>query len=162
MNNFSKLAVMFAVTTAIGSASVMAAETGDKANAAGPHKGWEKMTPEQMREKMAQRQAALHDKLKLTAAQEPAWKNYVAASTPSGGKAGWGNRTEMEKLSAPERMEKQLAMSKEREVRMNARLAALKPFYAVLTPEQKQIFNQETGHGRWHHGQHGGEARAKG
>ena len=167
MNNFSKLAVMFAVTAAIGSASVMAAETGDKASGAGAgaHKGWQKMTPEQMREKMAQRQAALHDKLKLTAAQEPAWTNYVAASTPSGGKdgkAGWGNRAEMEKLSVPERMEKQIAMSKERDARMNARLTALKPFYAALTPEQKQIFNQETSHGRWHHGHHGGEARAKG
>lgn len=165
MNNFSKLAVVLAMTAAIGSASVMAAETGEKANAGGPHKDWQKMTPEQKREKMAQRQAALHDKLKLTPAQEPAWSNFVAAITPSGakdGKAGWGNHAEMEKLSAPERMEKQLAMSKEREARMNARLAALKPFYAVLTPEQKQIFNQETSRGRGHHGYHGGEARAKG
>ena len=168
MNNFSKLAVMFAMTAAIGSigsTTVMAAETGDKANAGGPHKGWQNMTPEQMREKMAQHQAALHDKLKLTAAQEPAWKNYVAASTPTGGKdgkAGWGNRAEMDKLSAPERMEKQLAMSREHEARLSARLAALKPFYAVLTPEQKQIFNQETSYSRRHHGHRGGEAGAKG
>lgn len=162
MRNFSNVALMLAMTAAIGSASVVAAETGDKAAPGAQRMGWKKMTPEQWREKMVQRQAALHDKLKLTAAQEPAWKNYVAATTPSGAKAGWGNRAEMDKLSAPERMEKQLAMSKEREARMNARLAALKPFYAVLTPEQKQVFNQETSHSRWHHGHRGGEARAKG
>lgn len=125
MNNFSKFAAMVAMTAAIGSATVVAAETGDKAMAGGQHKGWQKMTPEQMREKMAQRQAALHDKLKLTPAQEPAWKNYVAATAPTGNMQGWGNRAEMEKLSAPERMEKQLAMTKDREATMSTRLAAL-------------------------------------
>ena len=162
MKNSSKIVAMFVMTAAMGSASVMAAETGDKTSQDGPRMGWHKMTPEKMREHMAKRQAALHDKLKLTASQEPAWKTFVAATTPTGMEKGWGDRADMGQLSAPERMEKRIAMTKERETRMSAHLAALKTFYAVLTPEQQKVFNQETRHGGKHRGPQGDEARAKG
>jgi protein CpxP len=60
------------------------------------------------------------------------------------------DRAEWEKLSAPERMEKQLALMKEREARMADRLAATKAFYAQLTPEQQKIFNENFMTGRRH------------
>ncbi|MFD2270255.1 Spy/CpxP family protein refolding chaperone [Undibacterium arcticum] len=49
-----------------------------------------------------------------------------------------------------------LAMMKEGEARMSQRLAAMKTFYAVLSPEQKKVFNDNFRmmHGR-HHGHRG-------
>jgi protein CpxP len=115
--------------------------------------------PVKFKEYMAKRQKELHDKLKLTAAQEPAWNTFTASMTPPDmGKRP--DRAEWAKLSAPERMEKALARSKERQARMETRLASMKTFYAVLTPEQQKTFNENVGmhrgrHG--HHGHHGGQ-----
>jgi protein CpxP len=106
-------------------------------------------SPEQMKERFAKRQAELHDKLKLTAAQEPAWNAFVAQMKP-GERPARPDRAEMAKLSAPERMERMLAMMKEGEKRMADRLAAVKEFYAVLTPEQQKTFNEQFGPGRHH------------
>jgi Spy/CpxP family protein refolding chaperone len=39
-----------------------------------------------------------------------------------------------------------LAGMKAREERMTAHLAAVKEFYAVLTPEQQKVFDAEFGH----------------
>ena len=105
---------------------------------------------ERMKERMAKRQAELHDKLKLTAAQEPAWKNFTEKMKPSDPPAR-PDRAEMEKLTAPERMERGLVMMKEREKIMADRLAAVKEFYAVLTPEQQKVFNTEFGKRPHHH-----------
>ena len=55
------------------------------------------------------------------------------------------DRAEMEKMAAPERMEKMLGMMKDREARMSSHLAALKTFYAILTPEQKKTFDANFG-----------------
>jgi Spy/CpxP family protein refolding chaperone len=109
-------------------------------------------SPEQMKERFAKRQAELHDKLKLTPAQEPAWNTFAGRMKPEERPAR-PDRAEMEKLSAPERMERMLAMMKQGEQRMADRLAAVKEFYAVLTPEQQKTFNEQFGPGR-HHGHH--------
>lgn len=153
---------MLAVTTAVG-ASAMAADPADKPSGEGQRMGWHKMTPEKMREHMLKRQAALHDQLKLTAAQEPAWKTYIAAVTPTEMGKHWGDHEAMAKMSAPERLEKHIAMNKERDARMASHLASMKTFYAVLTPEQQQIFNKQTMHGGGKHGHpHEGHDRMKG
>lgn len=153
MNKLSSCAVMLAMTAITGmtAAGASAADAADKPGN-GPHMGWHKMSPEKMREHMAKRQAQLHDQLKLNASQEPAWKTYVTAVTPTDMGKGWdhGDRAAMEKMSAPERMEKHLQMSRERDARMSARLAATKTFYATLSPEQQQVFNSQTMHGRHH------------
>jgi protein CpxP len=109
-------------------------------------------SPEQMKERFAKRQAELHDKLKLTAAQEPAWNTFAGKMKP-GERPARPDRAEMERLSAPERMERMLAMMKQGEQRMADRLAAVKEFYAVLTPEQQKTFNEQFGPGR-HHAHH--------
>ncbi|MES2072460.1 MAG: Spy/CpxP family protein refolding chaperone [Pseudomonadota bacterium] len=107
---------------------------------------------EKMQERMARHQAQLHDKLKLTAAQEPAWKTFVASMTPSSMPAR-EDRKALAKLSTPELMEKHLQMMKEHQARMEARLADLKTFYAVLTPEQQKVFDEAHRHMHAHHGQ---------
>ena len=100
-------------------------------------------------EHFAKRQAKLHDALKLTAAQEPAWNTYQAAIKQApmamqGDRAAWAG------LSAPARMEKMIALSKQHTAAMESHLAALNTFYAVLTPEQKKVFDAQTKGG--HHG----------
>jgi Spy/CpxP family protein refolding chaperone len=114
---------------------------------------------EKMKERMAKHQAEMHDKLKLSAAQEPAWKTYVASMAPPAAMPQRPSRADMEKMSAPERMEKMLAMMKEHEAHMSQRLAAMKTFYAVLSPEQKKVFNDNFRmmHGRRHGGHHDGQ-----
>jgi protein CpxP len=102
------------------------------------------------KERIARRQAALHDKLKLTGNQEAAWKSYIAAATPPAPPAR-PDRAQWEKMSAPERMEKMMTMMKEREAPMAAHLAAMKTFYATLSPLQQQIFNDNVGGGMGGH-----------
>ncbi len=93
-----------------------------------------------MHEKMAQHHAMLHEKLKLTAAQEPAWTTFGASMKP-GERGARMDRAAFKKMTAPERMESRIAMSKERISRQETRLASLKTFYAVLTPEQQKVFD---------------------
>ncbi|OBV37142.1 Spy/CpxP family protein refolding chaperone [Janthinobacterium psychrotolerans] len=108
-------------------------------------------------ERMAKYQARLHDKLKLTAAQEPAWATFTAANARQKPNGDWkAKREAFAKLSAPERMEQWIAMSKERIAGQESRLASLKTFYAVLTPEQQKVFDDSVPGGmRGHHGHRG-------
>ena len=98
------------------------------------------------KERVARRQAVLHDKLKLTGNQETAWKTYIAAATPPAPPAR-PDRAQWEKMPAPDRMEKMMTMMKEREGHMATHLAAMKIFYATLSPLQQQIFNDNVGSG---------------
>ena len=97
---------------------------------------------------MEKRHAAMHTALKLSAEQEGAWKEFTTRMKS----VGMQNRPEREKMAelpAPERMDKMLAMMKEGEKRMETRAAAVKEFYAVLTPEQQKVFDaQMTPRGR--------------
>ncbi|RSZ55471.1 Spy/CpxP family protein refolding chaperone [Massilia atriviolacea] len=106
---------------------------------------------------MAKRQARLHEQLKLTAQQEPAWAAWSAASKP-GERPPRGERGQWAGKSAPERMEMQLEMAKKHVASMETRLAALNTFYATLTPEQKKVFDEHSMR-RGHHGHHGKHKR---
>jgi protein CpxP len=157
MNKFRKNLLIGVTVLGLGSGAFIAnAQTsaGQQGNperaASGGHKAHDGMkSPERMKEKIAKRQAELHGKLQLNASQEAAWKEFAAAMTPTGfGKRP--DRSEWQNLSALERMEKHLALMKEREARMAERLAATKAFYATLTPEQQKIFNESFMNGRRH------------
>ena len=106
---------------------------------------------ERMEKMREARQTALREKLKLTAQQETAWKKF-AASTPMA-KMDRPDPDEMEKLSEPQRMEKMLEHMRAMEKNMTTHLAALKEFYAVLSPEQQKAFDDEMpgrgGHRGW-------------
>lgn len=112
-------------------------------------------------EMTAKREARLHDALKITAAQEPAWAAYVAAikpTPPAGTPPAHGA-----KLSAPERLAKAIDFSKQRTAKLESVQPALTAFYGQLTAEQKAIFDKRgggfggPGRGpRGHGGFHGG------
>ena len=129
------------------------------------------LTPEQRQAKMAEfrakraemraaRQAKLADALKLTPAQQPVWQAFVASMTPPQKGERAGQRLSKEQraaLTAPQRLERRIAMQKERTARMEARLSALNSLYAALTPEQRKVFDEQKQgrRGGRHHGAHG-------
>lgn len=118
----------------------------------GPPQG---MNFERMEKYHAQHLAKLHDKLKLTAQQESAWTKF-AASEPMRGKLDRPNPAEMEKLHAPQRMEKGLEHMRAMETRMAEHLAALEELYTVLTPEQQKTFDDQMPRFGERHGPRGG------
>jgi hypothetical protein len=100
------------------------------------------MNPERMEKMHEQHLSRLHDKLKLSAQQETAWKKF-AAHEPLRGKMDRPDPAEMEKLNAPQRMEKALEHMRAMEKNMTEHLAAFKEFYAVLTPAQQKTFDEQ-------------------
>ncbi|PWF54853.1 Spy/CpxP family protein refolding chaperone [Massilia glaciei] len=114
---------------------------------------------EKWAQRKAERQTRLHDALKLSAAQEPAWAAYQAtlkrAPRDAAKGAGHGQRVA---LPAPARMERMIARQKARTMAMEARLPALGALYAALSPEQKKVFDEQRHgrgqHGKRHHGRH--------
>ena len=116
----------------------------------------ERQAPEGRAAFHAKKIEALHGALKLAPAQEAAWNEWAGKMKPdeAGRKArrheGWAN------LTAIERMEKKLEFGKERQTKLEARLAATKTFYATLGEEQRKVFDKEfVFHGRGHGEGHG-------
>lgn len=93
---------------------------------------------------LAQRAAVLKAKLKLSAAQEGAWQDYVAAMKPPANPP-LPSRTEIAKLSTPERLDKMRELRQQREAEFDRRDAATRTFYGTLSDEQKKIFDDNTG-----------------
>lgn len=151
MNKSVKMLMAGAVIAAL-SASVYARGGGDCGF--GERGAMSDRQIERMEKMQEKHLATLHDKLKLTAQQEPAWKKF-AANKPVFDKASRPDPDEMKKLNAPQRMEKGMQNMKAMESKMTEHLVALKEFYAVLTPEQQKIFDEQTppfGDRRGHHG----------
>jgi len=101
------------------------------------------MNPERMEKFQEQHLSSLHEKLKLSPQQEVAWKKF-AANRPVLDRSARPDLAEMAKLNAPQRLEKSLERMRSREAKLTEHLAALKEFYAVLTPEQQKIFDKQT------------------
>ncbi len=117
-----------------------------------------KHDPAKMQEHMQKRQADLKAKLKLTAAQEPAWASFSASMQPPA-PGPRPDKAAFEKLTTPERIDKMRALHAERGAQMDKRAEATKAFYAVLSPEQQKVFDANAmphGGGRGERGEHGG------
>ena len=97
---------------------------------------------ERMQERMSAHRQKVHDALKLTPDQETAWKKCSESMQPPAASER-PNPEAWAKLSTPERAEKMLELSKKNQERMSAHVAALKTFYATLTPEQQKIFEEQ-------------------
>jgi hypothetical protein len=152
------LAALSALTLGATALGAHAHTTDQAAPHARAHAQHQKLTPEQRAQFRAQRIARLHDELKITPAQENAWKAFVASMQPPAhqqhDRAAWAN------LTAPERMAKMIARQKERTAALEQRLAALNTFYSVLSTDQKKTFDEKAAHfGRGHGGRHGWQHR---
>lgn len=106
---------------------------------------------ERMKDRMEKRAADLQAKLNLNADQQKAWDAYIAKMKPAD-RPQRPSRDEIAKLTAPERMEKMHEMARRGEQQMAARVTATRDFYAVLTPEQRKVFDENFHLGRGHHG----------
>lgn len=131
---------------------------GPRAEAMGRH------DPANMQARMDQRLAALKAKLQLTPAQESAWTTFTATVKP---KPHTGmvhmasmaaTHAELNKLPTPERLDRMRALHTQRMTEMNLqmdqRVEATKAFYAVLTPVQKTVFDEQFSRATGRHGEH--------
>ncbi|HVY34330.1 MAG TPA: Spy/CpxP family protein refolding chaperone [Caulobacteraceae bacterium] len=111
----------------------------------------------------ADRAKALHDVLGIRADQEAAFQAYAAALHPAhdGPKGEHGPRpggpSAAPPATTPERLDRIVARLHEREQRIEARVTAVKTFYAALSTEQRRTFDSlpllqaggRGGHERW-------------
>ena len=113
------------------------------------------MTPEKMHAMMEHHMQHLHDQLALTAAQEPAWTEFHTHMKPAD-EMPLPNLDAIEKLPAPERMARKLAMMKTHQAWMESRIPIVTAFYQQLTSAQQKTFDHDFMHfSGGHHGQHG-------
>lgn len=131
----------------------------------GEHRGMMRhgpMDPAKMQAMVAQRQAALKEKLKITASQEGAWTSFTSTMQPPTDmhKRRMEMRAEMDKLTTPERIDRMRALRSQRDAEMDRRADATKTFYAALSPEQQKVFDAQRMHGG--HGPGQGHGRRHG
>lgn len=117
----------------------------------------QRMDPAKMEEMHAKRMAELKTRLKITPAQEDAWTTFTTAMKPPARDAKQRpDRAELDKLSTPERVDKIRALRTQHmadmQAAMDKRDEAIKTFYAVLSPEQKKLFDAEHARMRAHSG----------
>ena len=88
----------------------------------------------------------LHDALNLRPDQDAAWRDYVrsTAVNPQEMAQRRDGSQRMAGLTAPERVDLSVQMMKLDLASLQLRGAALKNFYASLTPEQQAVFDRET------------------
>jgi len=146
------LLVMFALV-GMNVAGVVHAQSSSSASAASvtadhPHvrtpeeiQKWQ----EKVKERMAKRLADLHDKLKITANQESAWKTFMQAMLPASVAEPMPAK-DIDKMTTPERMAASLEKMKRHEAMMQSRLDAVKAFYGTLTQDQQKIFDEAHAH----------------
>ncbi|MDR0673066.1 MAG: Spy/CpxP family protein refolding chaperone [Zoogloeaceae bacterium] len=143
MNPQKTLMATLAVFALISGAGAAHAYGGPECLGAGFHDGdrqghWRNWSGKDRDERRTARHEKLHKALKLSEAQEAAWKAFIADDAPQWQRP---DREAFAALSTPERMEKMLELSQKRQEFMAQRLAALKTFYAQLTDEQKKTFD---------------------
>ena len=119
---------------------------------------------QQWQEKRVERQAArladFKQRLAITPAQEPAWARFTETMQAKRDFARL-DRSGMEKLTTPERIDRMRAMRAQRNAAMDARLDATKAFYAELQPEQQRTFDTASAR-MMHMGARGGKYRMHG
>lgn len=123
--------------------------------------------PARMEAMVAKRHADLKAKLTLTAEQEGAWTTFTSAMKPPAQLDPKPmDRTEMAKLSTPERIDRMRALRTEHMTAMHAamdkREDATKAFYAALNADQKKVFDAEHARMGGNHGEHRGPWGNKG
>ena len=83
---------------------------------------------------------ALKEQLKLTAAQEDAWKQFVDAMHSPAPPAPQ-EREDWRTLTTPQRLDRMQEMADKHHAAMRQRHDAIRTFYAQLTPEQQKVFD---------------------
>ena len=152
MNTLRKGLVIAIASLGLGTIAVAATNQVAQAPATSVQSGATGQHGEKFAERMAKRQAKLHDKLALTPGQEAAWQVFTAkmqASVPTRSDA-----RPAAPLTAPERAERKAAFLQVAQQQAAGRVQPIKEFYAVLSPEQQKIFDSQFKDRRHHFGHH--------
>jgi hypothetical protein len=93
-----------------------------------------------------ERLSRLHDSLNLSAAEEPAWRDYVAAvaANPQGAARRRATQELLPKLTTPRRIALIDATMEQDVADLRRQGQAVMSFYGRLTPDQQAIFDKET------------------
>ena len=152
MNTLRKGLVIAIATLGLGTIAVAAPGTGAQAPGTTSQSATSGQHGEKFAERMAKRQAKLHDKLALTPGQEAAWQVFTAkmqATAPTRSDA-----RPAAPLTAPERAERKATFLQVAQQQAASRVQPIKEFYAVLSPEQQKIFDSQFKDRRHHFGHH--------
>lgn len=89
---------------------------------------------------------ALHDSLRLRPEQEQAWQAFerAVALDPREEERRRETFDRMDALNAPQRMDLSIQLLRSDLQNLERRADAMKSFYALLSPEQKAVFDRET------------------
>jgi Spy/CpxP family protein refolding chaperone len=153
MNSFQKSLVIAVASLGAGSAALAASDSRPASTDGGSHWGAFGSHGANFAERIAKRQAALHDKLNLSPAQEPAWKAFTDKLQATAPARPEGASTVT--MTAPERADRMVTFLQAAQQRAAARAQAVKEFYSVLSPEQQKIFDSQFHGRRYHHFGHG-------
>mgnify|MGYP001627401214 CR=1 FL=1 len=141
------------------------AQQGAQVHAHAQGQGQGRMDPAKRQAFVNERMAQLKQKLQITGGQEAAWNNFASAMQPPAGMQR-PDRDAMARMTTPERIDQMQAMHAQRSAEMTRRTEAIKTFYAVLTPEQRKVFDEQSmammggrRGGMEGHGEHGGKGR---
>jgi hypothetical protein len=88
----------------------------------------------------------LHDDLKLTDAQEPAWRDYTVAIAPNAETQARHQATTelLPMVPTPRRIALIEATMAQDDVDFRKQGAAVNAFYGQLTPDQQKVFDRDT------------------
>jgi periplasmic protein CpxP/Spy len=148
MNTFRKTIVIAVASLGLGTAALAAPDPGAASTGGGCHWGAFGSHDAKSADRVAKRQAALHDKLSLSPTQEGAWKTFTTklqATAPVRPEAA-----PVATMTAPERADRMVAFLQTAQQQAVTRAQTVKEFYAVLSPEQQKIFDSQF-QGRHHH-----------
>lgn len=148
MNTFRKSIVIAVASLGLGTAALVATDAGAATTGEGNYWGASGLHGTKSAEHMAKRQAALHDKLSLSPAQEAAWKTFTDKLRTTA--ASRSEAAPVTNMTAPERADRMVAYLQTAQQQAVTRAQAVKAFYAVLSPEQQKIFDSQF-QGRHHH-----------
>ncbi len=89
---------------------------------------------------------SLHTALNLAPAQEAAWQTFATASSPDSEQVARERAAAqmMPKLTSPQRVDLSIAAMQDDLRTLERRGAALKAFYATLSPAQQATFDRQT------------------
>ena len=141
MNSFQKSIVIAVASLGLGSAALAASDPGPASSGEGSHWSAFGSHGAKSAERIARRQAALHDKLSLSPAQEAAWKTFTdkLQATAPARPEGASSVT----MTAPERADRMVTFLQAAQQRAAVRAQAVKEFYSALSPEQQKIFDSQ-------------------
>ena len=155
-STYRMLAGIAALSAAVSiSAASLAQEPppGAPPGPAAAHEHW----AEHMRAHAEERAKALHDVLNIRPDQEAAFQAFLASMRPEGDHMGMREEHDEEgaaALTTPQRLDRMAARMAEHQAAFQRKAAAIRSFYATLSPEQQRAFDAM--HDLMDHGHHDG------